>query len=151
MGEATMSGGHQLPRVLIIGAGSRGNAYSKAICASGFGVVVAVADTHQQRRRLLGSKYIWKGEPSPRQGQEFTGWKDYVAYEHLRRSNPDEATARWGLVPAIDTVFVCVLDEMHLEVVTALAPLGLHIMCEKPLATTLDDCLSIYATLLASQ
>ena len=32
---------------------------------------------------------------------------------------------------------------MHVEVVTELAPLGLHIMCEKPLAISLKDCLRI--------
>jgi predicted dehydrogenase len=44
-------------------------------------------------------------------------------------------------------VFVTVLDEMHIYVIKALAPLGLHIMCEKPLATNLDDCIDILGTM----
>jgi predicted dehydrogenase len=50
----------------------------------------------------------------------------------------------------INTVFVCVMDHLHLPVVKALAPLGLHIMCEKPLATTLEDCLEMYAAVRAN-
>ncbi|KAJ2970125.1 hypothetical protein NUW58_g9791 [Xylaria curta] len=36
---------------------------------------------------------------------------------------------------------------MHHDVIMALAQLGHHIMCEKPLATTLEDCANIYRTL----
>lgn len=52
--------------------------------------------------------------------------------------------------PGIDAVFVCLLDELHATVVQALAPLGLHILCEKPLATRLNDLLGVYATLMRS-
>jgi predicted dehydrogenase len=48
------------------------------------------------------------------------------------------------VVEGVDAVFICVQDRMHKEVVLGLAPLGLHIMCEKPLATSLDDCVQIY-------
>jgi hypothetical protein len=47
----------------------------------------------------------------------------------------------------VNAVFVTVLDEMHVHVIKALAPLGLHIMCEKPLATSLDDCIDILGTM----
>lgn len=49
--------------------------------------------------------------------------------------------------PGIDAVFVCVLDEMHEEVVCGIAGLGVHICCEKPLATRLLSCINIYKTL----
>jgi predicted dehydrogenase len=45
---------------------------------------------------------------------------------------------------------VCVLDRLHAPVVKALAPLGLHIMCEKPLATRMDDAIDMYGTTLKS-
>lgn len=48
----------------------------------------------------------------------------------------------------VDAVFICVLDEMHKDVIVGLAPLRLHIMCEKPLATSLQDCVQIYKSLL---
>lgn len=44
----------------------------------------------------------------------------------------------------VDAALVCVLDHQHLPCVRDLAPLGLHIMCEKPLATTLSDCVELY-------
>ncbi|TKX26463.1 oxidoreductase-like protein 9 [Elsinoe australis] len=134
-----------VPQVLIIGAGSRGNAYAQAIDKSGLGVVAAVAEPIEYKRRLLGARHIWKGQDESSPGQEFADWRDFLTYETRRRngsSNGASSTER------IDSVFICVLDEQHVEVVTALAPFGFHIMCEKPLATTLGDCLSMYSALL---
>ena len=42
-----------------------------------------------------------------------------------------------------DAVIVSVLDHMHMEVVLAFAEQGYHILCEKPMATNLEDCLKI--------
>ena len=47
----------------------------------------------------------------------------------------------------MDGVFICTLDETHVEIIVALSPLSLHIMSEKPLATTLADCLKILRSL----
>jgi predicted dehydrogenase len=132
------------PRILIIGAGSRGNAYAKATGQSTNGIVVAVSEPIAYKRKLLGEKYIW-GKGGPAEGQEFEDWKDFIVWEQERRAK----AARGESVPAgVDAAFICVLDEQHKEVIVSLAPLGLHIMCEKPLATSLDDCVSIYKSLL---
>ena len=40
-----------------------------------------------------------------------------------------------------DAVLVTVQDQMHFPVVTALAPQGYQILCEKPLATSPDECI----------
>jgi predicted dehydrogenase len=40
-----------------------------------------------------------------------------------------------------DAVVVAVLDSMHMEVVIAFADQGYHVLCEKPMATSLDDCI----------
>ncbi|KAK5137536.1 hypothetical protein LTR08_008516 [Meristemomyces frigidus] len=132
------------PRFAIIGAGSRGNAYAAAIVRSGLGVVAAIVEPIEFKRQQLGVKYIWHatGRTS---SQEYSDYKAFVTSEHKRRkasngSSPDRDDA-------IDGVFVCVPDSLHHAIVTALAPLGVHIMCEKPLATTLADCLSIQRTL----
>ena len=132
------------PRILIIGAGSRGNAYARAVKDSGLGIVAAVADPITYKRRLLGSKYIWGQGSQPSSGQEFESWQQFLTWETQRRKDHAENNQ---VPPGIDGVFICVLDEQHTEVVTALAPLNLHIMCEKPLATSLKDCLSIYKSL----
>jgi len=140
LGNGHTNGSPRLPRILIIGAGSRGNAYARAVKESGLGTVAAVADPVRYKRRLLGSKYIWSHETQPSSGQEFEGYQQFVERETQRRAN--------NFMPTIDGVFICVLDEQHADVVTALASLKLHIMCEKPLATTLSDCLRIYSSLL---
>ncbi|KAI9791749.1 MAG: hypothetical protein M1816_003559 [Peltula sp. TS41687] len=135
------------PRIVVIGAGSRGNAYARATCNSSNGKIVAVAEPVEVKRRLFGQKFIW-GDENPREGQMFEDWKDFIRWEYDRR----EKALRGESVPrAADGVFVCTMDETHAEIVTALAPLGLHILCEKPLATTLDDCLDIYKTLLPGE
>jgi predicted dehydrogenase len=40
-----------------------------------------------------------------------------------------------------DAVLVAVRDSMHAPVVTALAAQGYHILCEKPMATSPEDCI----------
>jgi predicted dehydrogenase len=120
------------PRLLIIGAGSRGNAYAEAVKDLGIGFITAVAEPDAYKRQELGSHYIWKDGPV--EGQSFDDWRDFL---------------RWQLKHPryIDGIFICTLDEMHMEIITALAPLKIHIMCEKPLATTLQDCQRIYQSL----
>ena len=136
----------RLPRVLIIGAGSRGNAYARAVKESGVGIVAAVAEPVDYKRALFGSKYIWPGAESQPE-QEFSDWRLFLQWETRRRK---DAAAGNRVPPGVDAVFICVLDEQHAQVITSLSPLGLHIMCEKPLATTLQDCLSIYRSMLPS-
>jgi predicted dehydrogenase len=131
------------PHLAIIGAGSRGNAYARATVDSGLGVVAAVIEPIAFKRRLLGSKFIW-GKAKPSTDQEFSSWEDFIAYQQQRRK--DEAAGK-QVPPGVDGVFVCVRDELHVKVVTALAPLELHVMCEKPLATSLQDCLKIQKAL----
>jgi len=144
--DALNDGGHiDNPRYLIVGAGSRGNSYARALTDSGLGVVAAVADPVAFKRKQLGSKYIWH-DRKPCHEEQFADWRDYLAYEQQRRK---DGSAGLQVPPAIDGVFICVLDHQHVEVASALGPLGLHIMCEKPLATRLDDCLRIQKSIEA--
>ncbi len=132
------------PRILIIGAGSRGRAYAEAVSTATNGVVTAVAEPDTFKRRHLGKTYIWGDGPAP-EGSEFGSWEDFVVYERERRRRAATAAAVGDVAAGVDAVFVCVLDEMHRDVVIGLAELGgLHIMCEKPLATRLDDCVAMY-------
>lgn len=103
------------------------------------GTVAAVADPIKFKRKQLGARYIWHLS-QPETGQEFLDWKDFVSYEQKRRA---DEVSRKPTQPKIDAAFICVLDHQHVEAASALGPLGLHIMCEKPLATTLNDCLRI--------
>lgn len=132
-------------RLLIIGAGSRGNAYAKAVTASTPAIIASVAEPIAFKRKALGKKYIWHSKPR-QADQEFEDWKAFLHYETDRREKVKAGHAE-KVLPGLDGVFVCTLDETHVEIITALAPLGLHIMSEKPLATTLADCLKIYRAL----
>jgi predicted dehydrogenase len=136
------------PRVLIIGAGSRGNAYAQAIHVSRTGgILAAIAEPIEFKRKAFGSKYIWEHK-TPEAGQEFKDWKEFLQYETERRK---KLAAGEKVEEGVDAAFICTLDEQHAEVITALAPLNLHILCEKPLATTLDACLDIYSAMLSDK
>ena len=97
-----------LPRVLIIGAGSRGNAYARAVSESGRGIVAAVAEPIAFKRNLLGSKYIWGSQNGPAEGQEFVDWKHFLQWETKRRADAD---AGRKVPPGVDGIFICILDE----------------------------------------
>lgn len=136
------------PRFLIIGAGSRGQNYAAAIDSVSNGVVAAVAEPLKFKREYLGRAHIW-GDGSPAEGQSFHDWRQFFAYEQDRRRRA--ASGEENVPEGVDGVFVCVLDEMHREVIVGLAPLGLHIMCEKPLACSLQDCIDMYKAMRSSQ
>lgn len=131
------------PRLLVIGAGSRGNAYARAVKESTNGLIVAVAEPLEFQRRQFGRRYIW-GNAGSKEGQEFCGWREYLGYELQRRRL---AKSGKDVPQGIDGIFVCTLDTMHEETIIAFAPLNLHIMSEKPLATTMQTCLNIYRAL----
>lgn len=137
------------PRFLIIGAGSRGRAYAECIVKASNGVVSAVAEPIAYKRDSLGQKYIWGEAEQPSKGQTFANWKEFVDYETERRRRADAGDD--NVPPGVDGVFVCVLDEMHRDVVVGLAPLSLHVMCEKPLACSFTDCLDMYRALRPTQ
>ncbi len=128
---------------LIIGAGSRGNAYATALTQSVSNVqarIGAIAEPITSKRNAFEQRFVREHETC----QLFGTWQAYVEFEKGRQRREVQGERTDG---AIDGVFVCTLDEMHVEIITALAPLGLNIMSEKPLATTLSDCLSIYRSL----
>ncbi|KAI9041296.1 Gfo/Idh/MocA family oxidoreductase [Aspergillus affinis] len=132
-------------RFLVIGAGSRGTAYARAVTTTTVGVIHAIAEPHAFKRQEFGRNFIWgdKGGSSPHEGQEFTDWQEWLQWELKRRQQTPHATQP----PGVDGVFICTLDETHIEILRAIASLQLHILCEKPLALSLADCLTAYRVL----
>ncbi|KAJ5240216.1 Oxidoreductase N-terminal [Penicillium chermesinum] len=137
-------------RFLVIGAGSRGNAYARAVTTTTPGTIHAVAEPRAFKRTEFGRNYIWGND-----GQEFNDWREWLKWEVARRdrvskhSEPasDLAAPASEPVAGVDGVFICTLDETHVEIIQAIAPLKLHILCEKPLALSLTDCLTVYRAL----
>lgn len=151
--SSSMSTPKQL-RFLVIGAGSRGNAYARAVTTATQGTIHAVAEPHPFKRREFGRKYIW-GQGSAKEGQAFADWREWIQWETKRRRTEKGLNNSTGVPDSgpvgVDGVFICTLDETHVEVIKAIAPLNLHILCEKPLALSLDDCLTVYRALQPPQ
>lgn len=57
---------------------------------------------------------------------QFSDWKDLHARGRIA-----------------DAIFICVMDQMHAELVSAFSAQGYHIFCEKPMATTIEDCVKM--------
>lgn len=134
-------------RFLVIGAGSRGHAYAEAVTEATSAVIHAVAEPRPYSRREFGERFIWGKGNAAAEGQEFSDWREWLDWEQQRRRKAAQGDC--SSVPVgVDGVFVCALDEAHVEIMCALAPLNLHVLCEKPLATSLRDCLRIYRALV---
>jgi predicted dehydrogenase len=107
---------------------------------------VGICEPIPYKRHEFGQKYIWGlAGRAALAHEEFLGWAEFIAYEGKRRARiaAGEIVEGDDEFKGVDAVFICVLDELHVHVIKALAPLGLHIMCEKPLATTVADCTDI--------
>lgn len=124
---------------LIIGAGSRGSSYAHAVTVATPGTVTGIAEPHDFKRKEFGQTYIWGNSRKSKEGEEFKGWREYIEWETSRRSG--------GQKSDITGIFICTLDHTHAEIIHALAPLNLHVMCEKPLALSLNDCIRISRSL----
>jgi len=131
------------PRVLVIGAGSRGTAYARATRSSTNCPIVSVCEPLPYKRAEFGRRFIW-GSNKPLPHQNFDSWRQWVSYEEERR---EKEKAGEVVEKGVDAVFVCVLDEMHEEVVCGIAHLGVAICCEKPLSTSLESCVKIWRAL----
>ena len=138
------SGVRRKPRFLVVGAGQRGTAYASAVARERLpAVIAAIADPIQSKRVSLGKKYIWK-DGAPREDQEFDSWQHFLKYEKRRR---EAEAAGEKAYPGVDGIIVCTQDQTHKGILQAFGPLKLHVLCEKPIATTLQDCQEIYISL----
>lgn len=65
----------------------------------------------------------------------FTTWEDLIraSDEHQSRAGAGERLA--------DAVVVALQDKAHMEVVLPFASRGYHILCEKPMATSPEECI----------
>ena len=145
------------PRILVIGAGSRGTTYAQwtklytnAIIS---GICEPIAHKRrvfvqrfmpEQRSRVYADRFIAPEAAGTEEQHAWAGWREWVVFERARRAR---AAAGEAVQEGVDAVFVCVLDEMHAEVVCTLAKMGVHLLVEKPLSTRLESCVGIFNAL----
>lgn len=112
----------------IAGAGGRGSTFSDLIAEqAGPGQVRAVADPNPERREAIA-----KVHGIPAEGQHAT-WQEMLAGGPLA------------------AVFInTLMDRDHIDSATRALDLGMHMLLEKPMAVTLEDCKAIHAAKLAS-
>ncbi|KAI0053056.1 NAD(P)-binding protein [Auriscalpium vulgare] len=112
----------------IIGCGQRGSNYAQyALTDPAKCKVVAIAEPRPKTRRLIANMYSVDGS------LVFKTWKDFF-------DASAETIATIGKRLA-DAVVIAVQDHMHLELVQAFASQGYDILCEKPMATSIEDCI----------
>ncbi|HEX2951552.1 MAG TPA: Gfo/Idh/MocA family oxidoreductase [Armatimonadota bacterium] len=109
--------------IAILGAGGRGNSLSRLINGvQNHAKVVAVAEPHDDYRASFTRDYAIPAE------QVFTTWQEFVVQPKM-----------------CDAVVVSTMDRDHVGPAVACLDKGYHVLLEKPMATTLDDCQAIEA------
>ena len=100
-------------RLAVVGAGFMGEAHIQAIIACSDAALVAVCDSSPERLADLCQRY-----------QVARGYRDYL--ELFRQEE-------------LDGVVIATPDHLHLAPVEAAAASRVHVLLEKPIATTLKD------------
>ena len=105
----------------ILGAGGRGSMFSQWISEHPeCGTVVAVADPNPIRRARVAELHKLPAEA------QYERWEDLLAKPKLA-----------------DVVINTTMDRLHLPSALKALSLGYHMLLEKPMATTLEDCAAI--------
>jgi myo-inositol 2-dehydrogenase/D-chiro-inositol 1-dehydrogenase len=109
-------------KIGLIGAGWIGREHARNIAKNPDAKLVAVCG--QDDKEILEIKNETKTD----------GFSCYSDYQKLLKQKD------------IDAVLICTPNNFHSEMVIGAAKFGKHIMCEKPMAITLDDCRKIRDT-----
>jgi predicted dehydrogenase len=105
-------------RIAVIGAGVRGTSLARWVTSSDFGAkIIAVAEPDGEKRRSFAAEFNLIGS------NQFTSWEQLV--EKLT---------------GCDAAIIATLDNQHSGPAVACLNNGWHILLEKPLADTLEDC-----------
>ncbi|KAF9483968.1 NAD(P)-binding protein [Pholiota conissans] len=121
---------NQLVTLAVVGCGQRGKAYSKyALTCPEHCKVIAIAEPRPNTRRNFTNLY--KVDKT----LVFDTWQDLLAASAETISTIGKRLA--------DAVIIAVQDHLHAEVTAAFTLQGYHILCEKPMATSISDCLQM--------
>lgn len=103
--------------LLVIGAGSRGTGYAHLASQMPGVRVVGVAEPRSFWRESLAREHAIPA------AQVFTDWRQAAACE-----------------PFADAALICTQDRLHTEPALALIEKGYHVVLEKPMAPTMEEC-----------
>ena len=105
----------------VIGAGGRGNTFANWILQhADAGQVIAVAEPDQNRRKLLSDKCHIKPD------FQFDNWEQMLSQPRLAH-----------------VVINTTMDQIHAPSSIKALDLDYHLLLEKPMATTVEDCIAI--------
>jgi predicted dehydrogenase len=116
-------------RLALVGLGGRGSTYAAAITAAhrGEAEIVQIAERRTFHRERARKSLALES------GAAFTDWHDLVAADRVA-----------------DAVIIATQDRDHRPAIEAFAAAGYDILCEKPLASTEEDCAAAVGAALAS-
>lgn len=106
---------------VVLGAGSRGRAYAEY--ARQFPeelAIVAVAEPNEERRKQFAQRY------GISEDMQFTSYEELLSRPRLA-----------------DAAFICTMDRMHTEPAIKALELKYHVLLEKPMSTTKEECIQI--------
>ncbi|MBP5321736.1 MAG: Gfo/Idh/MocA family oxidoreductase [Kiritimatiellae bacterium] len=113
-----MQEGNRAIRMVVVGAGDRGRTYAAYAKEAPEALeIVGVAEPNAASRAYFAERY---GLPAERQWRD---WREAVA------ARPDA-----------DVVAVCTPDALHLEPAVAFLDAGYHLLLEKPMARSWEEC-----------
>ncbi|OSD04383.1 streptomycin biosynthesis protein StrI [Trametes coccinea BRFM310] len=119
-------------KLAIVGCGQRGRGYAAyALQEPTLCKVVAIAEPRPKTRRIMAETY------------SVDNTLVFETYEDLLKASAD--TIQTIGTRLADAVVIAVQDRMHMEVALAFAAQGYHILCEKPMATTVEACIKMEA------
>ncbi|ORX37400.1 putative NAD-binding Rossmann fold oxidoreductase [Kockovaella imperatae] len=131
-GRPTLAGGgsvakvvetedHKQVTMIIVGAGQRGQTYARyALEHPTLSKVVGVAEPRPHRRNLMKKTYNLPDD------MVVADWEELLAKGRVA-----------------DAVVIGTLDQMHAPQVAAFSKLGYDILCEKPMAVSIADCVKM--------
>ncbi|KAH9482833.1 Putative oxidoreductase YteT [Psilocybe cubensis] len=124
------TGTDHLVTIAVIGCGQRGKAYTRyALACPDRCKVVAIAEPRPKTQKYFADLH------QVDQTLVFNTWQELHAASAETISTVGKRLA--------DAVLIAVQDHLHAEVAVAFADQGYHILCEKPMATNLEDCIAI--------
>jgi predicted dehydrogenase len=104
--------------IAVVGAGGRGFGFAEIISkVPQWARVTAVAEPREDYREAFARRYAIPAE------NVLKDWRELAARPRLS-----------------DAVLVCTQDRDHVEPAVAFTRLGYHMLLEKPMATSMEDC-----------